>query len=90
MSDEQFHSLGARLRELREQAGLSIRQLALRVGVHHSYLAYLVRQPHFDLVMMRGLLGGVGCGGGTIGRGLGGVGATRPSAGGGLVAGGGA
>jgi transcriptional regulator with XRE-family HTH domain len=41
MSDEQLHSLGERLRELREQAGLSIRQLALRVGVHHSYLAYL-------------------------------------------------
>lgn len=34
-------TLAAYLRQVREQAGYSIRELAKRVGVHHSYLARL-------------------------------------------------
>lgn len=34
-------TLAAYLRQAREQAGCSIRELAKRVGVHHSYLARL-------------------------------------------------
>src|SRR4030081_24564 len=45
---------------------------------------FLVRQPHFDLVMFVRFVGVGGCGGGTSGRGLGGVGATRSRAGGGV------
>ena len=41
MNHDQPESLGGRIRQLREAAGLSVRQLAGRVGVHHSYLAYL-------------------------------------------------
>jgi transcriptional regulator with XRE-family HTH domain len=39
MNDDQPESLGEFLRKLREDAGLSVRQLAGRVGVHHSYVA---------------------------------------------------
>ena len=39
--DEHLKSLGQTLRSAREAAGLSIRQLAAHVGVHHSYIGYL-------------------------------------------------
>jgi transcriptional regulator with XRE-family HTH domain len=41
MNHSQSKPLGEHIRMLREEADLSVRQLARRVGVHHSYIAYL-------------------------------------------------
>jgi transcriptional regulator with XRE-family HTH domain len=48
MSKEQARRLGALISKTRTVRGLSIRELAGKVGVHHSWLAYLEQGRYVD------------------------------------------